>query len=204
MLVERRSGSKQSRLVSGAQTSIRSRALAKKRGYMNVHGRAWPLWTAEEDEMVRKLCPDYMALRKKLPGRTHYAIQMRTRTLGVSKHIHTWTGAEIARLRRLWSSADKNTILAAFPGLSWPKIRSTAKRRKFYRPERSFQPTGNSLLDQVRARCRYLKYTMRDLDALARTGNYFTRLDWKHGHQIAKVAKAAKALGGKISVSWED
>jgi hypothetical protein len=203
MLVERRGGSsKESLTVAAAQASIRMRALTKRRGYSI---RGYPLWTDQEDLLLRTMYPNIKAIEKRLRRRTENAIRKRLSELGLRRFPpHLWTAPEVSRLRRLWPAADKGTIVQAFPGIKWARLADAAGRRKICRRKTPLKITGNSLLDEVRARCRYLNYTLSDLDLQAGTGSYFRGRGWRRGHQIAKVAKAIKALGGKISVHWGD
>jgi hypothetical protein len=130
---------------------------------------------------------------------------MRARVLGVQRKSSNWTAADVSRLRRLWPHADKLAILESFPGRSWGALSRAATGYKLHRPKRLYQSTGCDLLDSIRARCESLNYTMRDLDAVSHTGTYFFRMGWiGRVPELGKLAKATKALGGKLSVSWDE
>jgi hypothetical protein len=201
MLVERRWGTKQSRLVAGANASVRMRALAKRRGY----ARGYPIWTAAEDDILRADYPDYDLLQKRLPRRTYEAIRGRLRALKIQKVKRPWTCKEVLRLRKLWPHADRKTLLDAFPECNWHRLSNAARLHKLRRPHNPFSSTGDPLLDSIRARCRYLNYSMGDLDKMAGTADYFRSAGWRrHAPSTFKMVKAIKSLGGKISVSWDE
>jgi hypothetical protein len=205
MLVEYRWGSKRSVLAEAASKSANTRAFVRRRGFVYVHGRTTPLWSNDEDEIVRLHYPDYGQLAKRLKRRTITAIKMRVRVLGVQRRVRIWTAADVSRLRRLWPHADQQAILDAFPGREWKTIKGAAEGRKLHRPKRRYASTGSDLLDSIRSRCAYLNYTMNDLDMLAGTGRYFRNIRWdRNSPEIGRMAKGIQALGGRISVSWGD
>jgi hypothetical protein len=180
---------------------IKMANMNKRRGFV---GRSRALWSEREDSLVRTYYPDYTELLRKLPRRTPQAVRSRVFTLDLprTRKIY-WTAAEISKLRRLYPRADRQTILTAFPSASWSRIQSAASRQHIVRKRR--RSTGHQLLDVIRARCDELNYSMVDLDALARTRRYFRRCGWScRKASVTKIAKAIQALGGTITVSWND
>jgi hypothetical protein len=73
----------------------------------------------EESDTLKRLYPDYRALLKALPGRTRHAIKNHARQMGILHRRHVWTGAEIARLRKMAAAGvARNEIAAAFAPLT--------------------------------------------------------------------------------------
>jgi hypothetical protein len=178
------------------------RARIRKAG---VTAKGYPLWTPAEDEKVRRLYPDYRALRRALRRRTYHAIRGRVLTLGITNKRHIWTGAEVVRLRKLYFTAARAELHAAFPGLTLRQIVGKARHVKLSRQRRRPSPTGFPILDDIRERAFKLNYSMVDLDAIARTGRYFQTGNWSsNGVNKLAACKAIEALDGEIRASWND
>lgn len=188
-------------IISGVRTAERMRQRIAGPCYFSGHR----LWTAKENKILRSTYPDYSAALEQLPGRSLYAIRTHVRELGIQRRNHIWTGAEIVRLRKLFPTATWPELQAAFPGLTRNAIKVSARHRGLARARRRFKPTGDWLLDEVRTRCFALGYTMLDLDILARTKSYFRNRSWTHRRaDRARLCKAVEALGGTLSVAWQD
>jgi len=163
-----------------------------------------PLWTEREDDVVRALYPDYKALRRKLRRRTYYALRARARTLDVVTRRHVWLATEVSRLRRLYPRASREELLAAFPDITWRKIKAKARHAGIHRARRKLATTGHPLIDLIRDRAFDLKLSMVDLDAMAGTRRYFQKAGWYNGNFNRKaLLRAVEALGGEVSVSWQ-
>jgi len=134
------------------------------------------LWTKNEDALVRELYPDYDALQKALRRRTYNALRARARTLDVVKRRHTWLGAEISRLRRMYPKAARQELMVFFPDVSWEAIKAMAHRVGVRRERRKLVSTGHPLIDRIRDRAFDLNISMVDLDAMAGTKKYFRKL----------------------------
>lgn len=162
------------------------------------------LWKPEDDEVFRRLYPDYGALRKAFPSRSYRAIQGHASRLGIAAKRHRWTAAELSRLRRLYQSASREDVLAAFPGMGWKQIKARAEHAGLHRPRRPYCPTGHAILDDIRSRCFELRYSMVDLDEMARTKQYFTKAGWMRTQRIKAqpVVRAVDALDGSLLVEW--
>lgn len=186
-----------------AATAERNRRRMRKEG-MTMKGDK--LWTDEENEIVRTLAPDHQAIRKKLPHRTHIAIRSHCVKLGLGrKGIHWWTGAEISKLRKLYPSATQEEICQQFPHSTWVNIRQVARYHGFRRKRREYKETGVKALDQVRAKCQEIKWTMVDLDKASRTKNYFYKAGWigkKVNHRA--LGRAIEALEGQVEANWKE
>lgn len=171
-------------------------------------GRSGPfkIWSEEEQSIVRRLYPDYRALSAALPNRSLAGIRYQALQLGITSYRHIWTASQHSRLRALYPQASREVIMKNLPGLSWQQIVSHAVRSGFRRKKVPFLPTGSPLLDEIRAKCRQLDYTMGDLDELARTKPYFRRSNWRKTKRpsSAAVSKAVAALGGTLMVEWQD
>lgn len=86
-------------------------------------------WSAEEDNALRALWPrgSRAQIEAAFPGRTHKAIDHRSRKLRVQREIGgEWTVAELALLRDLWPSGSKSEITEAFPIRTWEAIKRKA------------------------------------------------------------------------------
>jgi hypothetical protein len=186
--------------AQGAIRAQRAREQMRRRGRTpNGH----PLWTPREDAVVIALHPDYRALRRALRRRTLSALWHRARTLRVARRNHVWLITEEQRLRRLFSKADRNEILAAFPELCWTQIVSKAKRMRLRRPRRRPAATGHTIIDAIRERAFVEGWSMADLDAAARTKSYFRRAAGRrHAPNGKAILRAIAALGGEVEVRW--
>lgn len=164
------------------------------------------LWTKSEDTICRELYPDYQALRERLRGRTFSAIQARCRRLGIAKKTHVWTAREISTLRRIFPAATHDELLKAFPWATLRQIIGIAGYYGFRRQRKPYALTGHNVLDEIRSRCFMLRYSMRDLDEMCRSKRYFSNAQWHGAGWInhKAVAKAIKALDGKVRAEWSD
>ena len=138
-----------------------------------------PLWSEDEIEVLRALSPQYDLIQQKLKGRSFEAIRHKCNRLGISKNIHLWTGAEISKLRRLYPSAPKAEIIAAFPSSTWAQIKSAARRYGFRRDTPPFTRSGNLLMDMILDRCEAIGWSYADLDDECGTGQYFQNRCWR-------------------------
>lgn len=200
MLRECRNRSRKSRIVQGIEATEQARARIRKTG-MTPNGRR--LWTAREDEIMKKFYPNYRVLQRKLPNRTYPALRYRAQRLGIQIRRHRWTTFEIASLRRLYPTAPKSEVMTIVPNMKWETIRARARDLGFRRP-RTFKKTGFVILDQIRNRCRELNYSMADLDAIAGTRRYFSKAAWISVGKpnLANLVKAATALDGHVRIEW--
>lgn len=165
----------------------------------------FPLWTETEHVVCRQLHPDVEAIRRRLPHRTLVAIQERCRKLGLCRRRNPWTGTEVAKLRRLYPTATKEELVAAFPRHSYVAIKLAANKRSIYKVKKPYVPTGNPLLDEVRSRCYELRITMPDLDEISGTKKFFTKSRWwKHRSPFSPTMRAVAALAGNLRVEWDD
>ena len=166
--------------------------------------RGHPLWTMDEDQVVKCLYPDYIKIRRTLRRRTYYALRNRARHLDVVKRRHVWKTHEIAQVRRLYLVASTKELTAAFPGMTWHQIAGKARHIGLRGRKPKLKPTGHALIDAVRARAMARGWSMVDLDAIAGTRRYFQKAGWhtsRHPNHSA-LLKAVEVLEGAISVSW--
>ncbi len=187
-----------------ANLASRMRAVTRTRG-TNCQG--FPLWTDEEDNICRRLYPDYKALVMELPRRTYRAIQLRCGLLKLTNPARPWTGEELSRLRRMYRSSTKGELKAAFPHRSAFSLTHRANKIRIYRTKRPYQPTGEHILDELRAECFRRNITMPDLDEIANARGYFRRKAWRGQRgtiDMNPIMKAVRELGGKITVEWEE
>jgi len=189
--------------AKAAVKSRRMRALIQRRGYV---GKSQPLWTVAERDTVRQLYPDYGALRRALPRRTYSALRSAARLQGVAVRRHIWTITEVSRMRRVYTTAKRPQVEAAFPDITWGKIKAKARHLNLRRPRVPYVPTGFAILDAIRARAFDLNISMVELDAMARTKRDFQKALWsgRRRPNARAVLLAVYALGGELSVKWSE
>lgn len=164
-------------------------------------------WSAEEDEVLKALYPDYNRMNERLPHRSREAVKHRVSVLNLTAVVKRWTPAEVATLKKIWAKASRNELKEAIPRWSLRSIDTKATSLKLkLRGKPALVLTGNTLCDSLRDRCRELGYSMPYLDQIARTGTYFQNREWKgkSGHRSAPMVRAVDALGGDLRVEWSD
>ncbi len=90
------------------------RARARIR-FLGLTPRGSPLWTSEEDALLRACYPNYQLAIKRLKRRTYYACRARARHLRLVAPRPLWTAAGVSRLRRIYPTATPEELIAAFP-----------------------------------------------------------------------------------------
>ncbi len=196
--------------MSLARASQYANLASRMRAVMRARGttcQGYPLWTDEEDDICRRFYPDYKALVAKLPRRTCRAIHFRCGVLNLTNAIRPWTGEEQSRLRRMYRSSSKGELKAAFPHRTTWSLTHRANKMRVYRAKQPYRPSGDDLLDELRAECFRRKITMPDLDVIANGRGYFRRKAWggQRGRiDMRRIVKAIRELGGKITVEWEE
>lgn len=161
------------------------------------------LWTEDELAVLRALAPDYDLIKLHLKNRSRRAIRHKCAVIGLCRPIHLWTGTEIVKLRRLYPSASKAEIIAAFPFSTWAQIKSAARRYGFRRDRPPFIRSGNLLMDMILDRCEAIGWSYADLDDECGTGQYFQNRCWRKYPVNSRAAlKAIAVLGGVVSVKW--
>ncbi|WP_338531626.1 hypothetical protein [Nitratireductor thuwali] len=187
-----------------AVTAQRMRARIRRRG---TTCQGYLLWTQAEDELCRSLYPDYAALQKSLPGRSYNSIRSRCRELGIQRKLPAWTAAEQSKLRRMYKTAPRAELAAAFPTRPERSLATMARRIGVQRPRSPYKPTGIPLLDELRAECRRQNINMVDLDQYTRGKSYFTQKSWRGRRRAIRydlIVRGILELGGKIHVEWSE
>lgn len=152
--------------------SDRAKKYIQRAGYTNAGDRLWQPW---EDEIVLKYRHDLKQAAQEL-DRTLIAITGRRHTLGCRKYAHhRWTGAQIVKLRKIYPCAPMKEVLEAFPFASYSMILHAAQRFGVRRHRKPFMPTGNPLLDAVRARCFDLHFSLYDLDQMVSQKTFYSK-----------------------------
>ncbi|MDH7793218.1 hypothetical protein [Ochrobactrum sp. AN78] len=163
------------------------------------------LWTEDEISLLREHRNDIDRLCALLPHRTRCAIQSQCRKKVSSRQIHSWTAKEISQLRKLYPTADAKEISAVFSYSSWTNIQQVARYHGFRRQRKPYKLTGFNVLDQLRAKCFEIRWSMADLDRASRTKKYFQSMGWRRNKpSIQAVGKAVRALDGEIQIEWKD
>lgn len=162
-------------------------------------------WTPHELELVKLHFPNRKKLEQLLPERTWIAIRSRAGLLGLRKKLRRWLASDLSKLKKMWSAGESREALeAALPNYTWDQIRFQARSQRFHRPVKSFAPSGHPIIDQIKQRARELNMSMRDVDALAGSGQYFLSANWikKPRPHARYVAKAVAALDGDLTAVW--
>lgn len=190
-------------LAAGAASAERGRERMKRAG---CTPKGHLLWTKEEEDIVRRHAGDYQGAVRALGGRRSYsAVRSRSQALGLAPKRTHWTGEQVLRLRKVYRWGTPAEMREAFPGRSLGYIHNMARYFGLSRPRKPFAPTGFPVLDEIRRRCFECALSMVDLDAMAGTGTYFASAGWHARHlRMSAVAKAVKALGGELTVKWDD
>ena len=143
-------------------------------------------------------------MMERLPHRTRQSIWHRVNNLGLVKKPLVWSTKDMAKLQDLFAKSDISDLLTAFPGKNKQQIYTKASSMGLKRGRPPLKLTGHWLCDAIRDRCRELGYTRQQLDAMAKTHDYFTEMRWRlrSGHIWSPMVKAAKALGGELRVEW--
>jgi hypothetical protein len=192
-----------SRIGWAARNAIMAERMRARMQRSGRTPRGHMLWTKQEDEIIRRLYPNYKALRKALRRRTFKAIRVRASACGFTVKRHRWTAAEASRLRRLYPTASHEELLAAFPGVSLRQATAKANQIKVFRKRRPLAATGYPIIDEVRLRAFQLNITMVDLDAMSRTRCYFQKAGWHTGWISERaIYRAVMALDGGLSARW--
>jgi hypothetical protein len=189
-----------------ARSAARSQSLREQIRRAGRTRSGLPIWTEEEDAEIRRLYPDYAALKQSLKRRTHSALKNRANRIGIIKRNHCWTDAEVSRLRKLYPTSTAQQLRAAFPGLRKRQIKDKAANLGLYKKRRPYPSTGFPIIDQIRTRAFELNLSMLDLDELAGTKNYFQGRGWKGCRTVNGWAAllAISALDGDVRAIWRD
>ncbi|WP_140426965.1 hypothetical protein [Ensifer aridi] len=184
-----------------ARSAERARQRMQREGVTMSGAR---LWTGEENAVLRQCFPNNEIMMQALPHRTRVAIRLQCRKLGLTTSRHSWMASEISLLRRLYSRASKQEVMAAFPGRSWSSIQKCANYYGFRRDRKPYVKLGVDALDALRQKCFECNMVMRDLDEIVGSKAYFRKANWlaNGGVDHKRVAKAVEALGGKIVAVW--
>nr|WP_278520425.1 hypothetical protein [Brucella anthropi] len=164
-------------------------------------------WTREEDDLVRAHFENRPKLRALLPHRSREAIESRVYRLGLNleKRYFVITAKDAARIAQLVTTCRTYQEVADVMGISMHTVRNFMKRKRIHFTRSAPKMTGVPLVDAVRQRAFNMKLSMRDLDrSLGYRAKCFSRSNCAHLISIGQIAKAAKALGGRLEIVWED
>ncbi|WP_319796558.1 hypothetical protein [Nitrobacter sp.] len=173
--------------------------------YVCRQGTRSDAWTPHEIELVKRHFPNLKKLAKVLPHRTTEAVRTKASQLGLRRKQRRWRICDVTLLLKMWSNGEPRVkIEAALPAYTWDQIRSQARGRGCLRPRKSNATSGHVIIDQIKARAKELNLTMRDVDAMAHTGQYFYAAAWikKSRPNGRHVAKAVAALDGDLAAIW--
>jgi hypothetical protein len=157
-----------------------------------------PLWNSSEAGDLSSDYPLYDPFLAKHSRRTRPGAQSKAGRLGITKPRGLpWDVNEILRLR-MYRTATKEDVLAAFPGRTWSAISTAARARGHRRPKLPIALSGVTVIDQILERARQQKVTLAHLDKVGGVKGYFTRKTWRHRIDYVVHDRAVTALGGRL------
>lgn len=164
-------------------------------------------WTPEEDDLVRTHFQDRRKLEAMLPHRTASAIKTRVRELQLTLHTRyiAITAKDSALIRKLAKTCRTYEEVAATIGLSTGTVYSHMQRYGIIIAKSAPKMTGFPLVDAVRQRAFQLKLSLSDLDrSLGYRMKHFSKCNGAHKISVGQINNAAKALGGRLVILWDD
>lgn len=190
------------RLARNAANAERRRARINDRmRRIGKTGRGYAMWDKDETALIRRHYQDIKFLQQKLPRRSRTAIRQKARLMGLTRRFEPWTGAGIAKLRRLWPRASRDDVRKAFPNYSWSRIYSKACKLRIKR-NRQHRPADHPFIEEIRKRGRSLNLSLPDIDRMAGAPSYFKNSCRKRNPRIHWLIKAIEALDGHIEIVW--
>lgn len=163
------------------------------------------LWTTRQREVLKRWYPDYKEMKKRLPKRSLAAIAGQCHLMGLSTPKPAWTAADRTKLRRLFTTVSKAELRAAFPDRTWTSLQVAGYQMGLRRWRKPYVKTSHTVVDSLREACRQSGNYMPDLDEFAGTRKYFTgRIQRRKKHNFRAIDRAARALGGKLKIEWEE
>lgn len=159
-------------------------------------------WTLKEHEVVVSHWPDIKAIRTLLPHRTENAIRSFAGKCNLRRQIHFWTTAEDRVLRQAVAKHVPIKQIMKDLGLTKNQITNRMRYTGLTYPRRARKPTGDALMDSIRARAFELNMSMADLDEECNSGQQFRRFGKGCKISLQKKLKAIRYLDGELSVRW--
>lgn len=163
-------------------------------------GTFGPIWTPEEDEICRRLSPDYKVLEQELPNRTLKAIQRRCSILGVHRSTYRWSSYEKSKVIEHFEAGSLEELARILPTRSIKQIRDMAWNLGLHREKPPFKKTGYEDVDYVRAKIREFGWVTEDIDVLCET-TYFRRvtIQQPNWHVVRRALKLIKAYDAVLN-----
>lgn len=115
-----------------------------------------PLWTIDENEVLKRHYPDFQTIRAKLPRRNKNSIWFRCQRIDLKQKRHQGLASEIAKLRRIYPDGSPALVMREFPNVTWDAIKKIAKyygitrNYRTYRYRRIGQPAMDMILSPFR------------------------------------------------------
>lgn len=184
-------------IARGAASAERGRRLMEQRG---VTPNGHPLWQQWEVAPVVGMYPNYRFIFPLLLRRTKPAVYKKAGRLGITRpRGRPWSDPnELWRLRKVYPTGTKAEVLSAFPGRSYAAISKAANARGVYRIPPPPASTGILIIDQILARARLKRWTLKDLELAVRRQGYFSRKLWRRHQDFGADRRAVIALGGTV------
>lgn len=186
------------RLAQNVSSGDRARRRMAVTG-MSPNGH--PLWIPPETGSPERNHPDYDTALVEIGRRTRPAAHSKASRMGIAAPAPPrWNDErDVPRLRRLYPTASREELLAAFNGRSWGAISAKARSRHIYRKHR-FKPTGLALIDDLLGRAAALNMSLVELDAAAGCGRYFSTSRYRDVRHLRplNISRAVSVMGGKL------
>lgn len=184
---------------AGWMASLRK---SRRSGFMPNGTR---LYTAQDCEMIRALYPD-VELLARLLGRTKKSIADKAGKMGgMRRPQYRWTAEDCLRLRKHWARSTRQELAMLFPKSPHCTLQYKARQLGLPHREQSIRLTPDKIVNQIRARCRFLNLSFSDLDKMMKVDGVFRRA----AHRPVSANRAYKAirlLDGSLnrdgSVTW--
>ena len=152
--------------------------------------------------MVVSNWPDIHAIRTLLPHRTENAIRSFAGKCNLRRQIHFWTTAEDRALRQAVAKHVPIKQIMSDLNLTRNQVVNRMRYIGLTYPRRARKPTGDALMDSIRARAFELNMSMADLDEECNSGQQFRRFGKGCKISLQKKLKAIRYLDGELSVRW--
>ncbi|MBZ3693264.1 hypothetical protein [Phyllobacterium calauticae] len=163
-------------------------------------------WKQAEDDLVIALyLTDKPQLLRLLPHRSALGIRKRANDV-LNLSGRKWiTNIQERQIRELAKTCFRYVDIAAIVNINPPTIRSFMCRSKLKLAKRELVLTGNKMYDEIRAKIKERKMSLRDFDrSLKYKGDFFSKTGSVNIISPGMMYDAVKALGGRLVVKWDD
>lgn len=161
-------------------------------------------WTLKEHEVVVSHWPDITTIERRLPYRSRRAIRGFAGRCNLLTSRHIWTAAEDTKLRKLAAAGYERRAIAEELGLTIGQVAGRLSYTRTAIARKPPAPSANPLVDAVRQRAFEMRMSLADLDRSLGNQKIFQQAAGRQCVRLAHIEKAVKALGGELTVEWND